>query len=328
MRELARSLKLRRLLDRATPVLDLAWLPATAAAGVHMRMLRETGLEKLGRSRALLNRIGVFPLEDHYYEPLFDTESLRGKLDDHPRDLPGQDLRVPDQLALLGALRFGDELRDLPRTGAGPGRFAYDNGNFGPGDAELLYSLLRHRKPKRVLEVGSGFSTLVARAALDRNASEGAPCRHQCIEPYEMPWLESTGATVVRRRVEDVDRSLFQELEAGDVLFIDTSHVIRPLGDVLTLHQQIVPSIPAGVLVHVHDVFTPYDYPERWLVDRICFWNEQYVLESFLQFNPQFRVVLAANLCWRQHREELLAACPVLAEDGSNQPKSFWFERV
>ena len=144
-----------------------------------------------------------------------------------------------------------------------------------------------------------------------------------------MSWLEGTGARIIRERVEQLDPEFFASLGPSDLLFIDSSHMVRPGGDVLFLLQRILPRVAPGVLVHIHDVFTPFDYPERWLVDKVCFWNEQYVLESFLSFNGSFRVVLALQWLYRTQPTALLAACPILARaGGTNPPKSFWIERV
>ncbi len=146
-----------------------------------------------------------------------------------------------------------------------------------------------------MVEVGSGNSTLIAAEAIRKNRAEDAAhaCQHVCVEPYEMPWLEDRGVEVVRQRVESLDPSFFSLLEAGDILFIDSSHVIRPEGDVLYLVQSILPVLNKGVYVHVHDIFTPYHYPPRWLFEKVLFWNEQYVLESFLAMNSGFSVVAA-----------------------------------
>src|SRR5690606_23330735 len=118
---------------------------------------------------------------------------------------------------------------------------------------------------------------------------------HICIEPFENPWLDASGATIIRRPLEEVDRDLFASLGDGDVLFIDSSHVIRPQGDVLIELLEIVPSLQPGVFVHVHDIFTPRDYPARWVKDEVRFWNEQYLLEALLSCSTSFRVVGALN---------------------------------
>ena len=310
------------------PALDPVLVPGTVVSGGYMRLLREFGLDALPRCRNLLSRLGVFPLRDHYYEPLFDLRSLRQRLEE-PRELPGLSFGVAEQLNELSRLRqWRGELPGFPLTGSGPGRYGYDNGNFGPGDAEILYCLVRAEKPRRIVEVGAGFSTLVLRGALAKNAAEGVECEHTAVEPFEMPWLEASGARVIRRKVEEVDLGLFLDLSDGDILFIDSSHMIRPGGDVLFLYQRVLPELKPGVFVHIHDIFTPYDYPALWLIDRICFWNEQYLVESLLAQNPKFAIHLALYLLFRQHFAEIASVCPVLADRTDNPPKSLWLRTV
>jgi hypothetical protein len=109
----------------------------------------------------------------------------------------------------------------------------------------------------------------------------GYTCEHICIEPYEAQWLEKLDVTTIREPVERLDKSLFRSLEKNDILFIDSSHMIRPQGDVLFEYLEILPILQSGVLIHIHDIFTPKDYLEEWLSQEVRFWNEQYLLEAF-----------------------------------------------
>ena len=282
---------------------------------------------KAPRSRAVLDRLNVALVRHHYYEPILYPSDLRHSLTEE-RPLPGLDLNGEGQLRLLEEFRYGPELAAIPRVVSARKRFGYRNDSFKAGDAELLYSMIRHFRPRRLYEIGSGHSTLMAREALSRNEEEGAPpCEHICIEPYEHDWLEEVAVKVVRSRVEDVDPALFEALDAGDILFIDSSHVIRPQGDVVHEYLDLLGRLKPGVLVHVHDIFTPRDYLESWVVKERRMWDEQYLLEAFLSFNREFEVICAANWLWRRHPERMAAACPVLAEEGG-EPGSFWFRRV
>lgn len=133
--------------------------------------------------------------------------------------------------------------------------------------------------------------------AVDKNINEfGIAVQHICIEPFEQPWLESMqGITVLRDRVEELDWDWSTELSAGDLLFVDSSHIIRPQGDVLIEYLQIFPKLSSGVYVHVHDIFTPKDYLESWIIDDVRFWNEQYLLEALLSNTSRYEVVAALN---------------------------------
>jgi len=268
----------------------------------------------------------VLPLRRHYYEPFIVAGDLRRPLDEE-RDLPGIEWNESGQLAALATLRFEEELRQLARPGSGVLEFRFGNGSFESGDAEYLYQTIRRNKPARVLEIGSGHSTLLARAAINMNRQEAASyaCQHICIEPYENPWLESAGVRVLRQRVEEVDRSLFEELGRNDLLFIDSSHVIRPQGDVVTEYLSILPRLRSGVIVHIHDVFSPRDYPAEWVLDKLLLWDEQYLLEAFLTCNRDWTIIGALNFLKHRHFDELKRVCPYLTSD--REPGSMYIRK-
>lgn len=282
----------------------------------------------LPRAQGMMDRIGAQVRSSHYYEPTYADSDLPSETQQE-RPLPGLDLNAEGQLALLAQFSFQEELRAIPLDKSRPDSFGYRNNMYSFGDAEILYNMIRLMKPRRMIEIGSGNSTLMARLAIDANLREdpGYRCAHFCIEPYEMPWLEGTGVTVLRQRVEQVDLEFFDALAVNDILFIDSSHVIRPFGDVLREFHEIVPRLAPGVLVHVDDVFTPRDYPDHWLRRERRLWNEQYLLESFLAFNSSFEVVCASNWLKHNHRDEFLRACPMMAHDPAQEPGNFWFRR-
>lgn len=278
-------------------------------------------------SRALLDHFNIAVLRHHYYEPVVFQGDLYKSLD-LERTLPGLKLDEARQLELIHQFHYRDELLNIPTNKVTPDKFGYNNGSYESGDAELLYDIIRHYKPKRIIEIGSGQSTLMAKIALSRNSAEGSQeCLHVCIEPYEQPWLESKEVNVIRKRVEFCDKSIFDTLEENDILFIDSSHIIRPQGDILYEYLEIIPVLKKGVLIHVHDIFTPRDYPRSWIVDDRRLWNEQYLLEAFLSFNSNFRILLAANWLNNNHFEKLTEACPVLMQQQGKQPGAFWFTR-
>lgn len=275
------------------------------------------------------DRAGVHFRSTAYYDPLY-AESELPEDTTGERILPGLDLDEAGQLALLERLRYRDELAQFPDCEPDGEAFGHRNVTYAYSDAESLYSMLRHFRPRRMVEIGSGISTCVASSALARNAAEtaGPACRHVCIEPYHGQGLERLGVELIRERVQDLDLALFHELEAGDVLFVDSSHVIRPFGDVLWIYQRIVPTLAPGVLVHVHDIFTPRDYPEKWLRRERKLWNEQYLLETMLMHSRRYRVRLAMSWLKHHHWEALAAAFPAAARRPEHPPGAFWFEIV
>jgi predicted O-methyltransferase YrrM len=315
------------VLERILRVVDWVLVLPIVPAALLLKFARLAGLDHLPVSRAALHAVGVLPVRRHYYEPYVDERSLHAPLDT-PRSLPGIDWNVDGQLAVLRQLRYRSELEHLEDDPSVPHGYRLQNPAFQHGDSEILYSLIRSRKPRRVVEIGSGFSTLVAAKALDRNGAEDPAYqpRHICVEPFEKPWLESVGVQVVRERVEALGTAFFASLGAGDLLFIDSSHMIRPQGDVLFEYLELLPTLRKGVIVHVHDIFTPRDYPRRWVIERHRYWNEQYLLEAFLSNNPEWRVLLGVNMMHADHFDEMSAACPHLTR--AHLPGSFYIEKV
>lgn len=313
--------------EKAPRWLDLALTPVAWAAGLAMKVAARID-HRLPTAQGVLDRSGLRVVRQHYYTPLVLEADLHRPLGE-ARALPGLDLNAAGQLALLEQFRFAEELLALPEH-PGPGIFHFRNPAYGFGDAEILYDMIRHFRPRRLVEVGSGWSTRLAALALRTNAARdpGYACRHVCIEPFEQPWLEAFGVEVVRQRVELVDRALFESLQAGDILFIDSSHVVRPQGDVVTEFLEILPTLAPGVLVHVHDVFTPRDYPAEWVLQERRLWTEQYLMEAFLAHNRDFEVICAVNWLAHNHRDKLAEAAPWLVQHPGLEPGAFWFRRV
>lgn len=320
-------MKTRRFARRLLVMgIDALILPAVGLAAILLKAVRRTGLHRLVLCRRMLLRLGVLPVRRHYYEPFSHPNDLRQSLD-RERRLTGINWNVGGQLQLLDRLRFEQELSDLdgaPKRGD----FRLNNGSFESGDAEYLYQITRLMKPRRVFEIGSGQSTLIARRALRRNEEEcpGYRCEHVCIEPFEAPWLEEMGVTTRRSRVEDLDIQLFSQLESGDLLFIDSSHVIRPQGDVVTEYLEILPMLKAGTIVHIHDIFSPRDYLHEWVNERLWLWNEQYLLEAFLTHNESWEVIGALNFLHHHHFDELKRVCPYL--NRAREPGSFYIRKL
>lgn len=317
---------MRALRSSLLSLADVAATPFVYAAGRLLRKVRATGVQRLPSCRSVLLELGVFPILNHYYEPQFDLRTLRRPLT-LERPLSGIDWNVDEQMALLHSMRFADELADTPVDKPGHLAFYLHNGAFESGDAEFWYQIVRLKKPRRIFEVGSGHSTLVAAQAIRRNQNEDPSyvCKHVCIEPYEMPWLERTTASVVRKKVEDLDAAYFSELEADDVLFIDSSHMIRPDGDVLFEYLELLPTLNTGVIVHVHDIFSPRNYPKECLVDAVRFWNEQYLLEAFVTHNSSWAIIGSLNYLRHHHYESLKSVAPFLTP--SREPGSFYIQK-
>lgn len=319
--------KLKQLIKKLLPLIDILVLPFVYISAFLLKMVRKAGVANLPLSKSAFMQVGVFPILNHYYEPLFDPRNLNYPLSD-ARALPGVDWNDREQLSLLEQFDFNEELNFIPINKVGELDFYVNNPAFTSGDAEYFYNLIRLKKPTKIYEIGSGYSTLLAAKAINQNKIDDSSyqCKHVCIEPYEMPWLEKIGVTVIRERVEQVDKELFLELGENDILFIDSSHIIRPQGDVLYEYLELLPILKAGVIVHIHDIFSPHDYLKQWVVEEVKLWNEQYLLEAFLTGNKEWKIIGALNYLHHTHYNELKRTSPFLKEN--REPGSFYIQKV
>ena len=248
----------------------------------------------------------------HYYEPIPDFRSITSEQLERRREFRSIDFGWDAQLQLLrdlSAFRIEFEAAD------------FKNDYFNGLDAAVLYSLIRHLRPRHVIEIGSGYSTRFAHKALTRNADGG---KLTCIEPHPEERLNGLrlSVEVIQKRVEEIDVDFFSCLEANDILFIDSSHTVKFGSDVCYEFLEVLPTLRPGVWVHVHDIFFPQDYPAEWLLKRRLALNEQYLLEAFLSFNREFQVALANHWLTLDHSS---AARELW--DGDAVSSSFWFYR-
>ena len=289
--------------------------------------------------QSLMERAGyVVARKTDYYSPLVSVADLKSTYErwSRPSALKGvhYDLEAMkrDLTALLA--RYLPEYAEIP-----PYEQLREIG-FGPGytavDALTLYMMIRHRKPKRYLEVGSGLSTYYCSLAAAKNASEGHPLEITCIEPYPFEKLNSIpDIQIIAKQVQDVDLSLFQQLEDGDVLFIDSSHVLRIDGDVPFLYLEVLPTLNVGVFVHIHDVAFPYNVPyppQLWVFgqDWPMLWNEAMLVQAFLCLNKSFQIVMSTPLVRHFDEEFLRERIPGYqsVDDNPNTFSSLWLRRV
>lgn len=318
---------MKQLTSRFPAIKDVIMAPFVYPAAWLLKKIRYTGVNNLPNCKNALMKIGVFPICDNYYEPQFDNRKTKQAFS-QDRPLPGIDWNTTEQLKMLAMFPFSQELADIPQEKPSTPNFHFNNGTFESGDAEYWYQLIRSIKPRRIFEVGSGNSTLMAIKAIRKNQEQDPTykCKHVCIEPYEMPWLEETGVSVIRNKIEDVELALFSELEENDILFIDSSHIIRPQGDVLFEYLELLPTLKKGVIVHVHDIFSPKNYLREWLEDEVRFWNEQYLLEAFLSHNSTWKIIGALNYLHHNHHEKLKSVAPFLTPD--REPGSFYIQKI
>jgi hypothetical protein len=262
----------------------------------------------------------------HFYQPIPDTQSLPQKLWDHPSELVGIDMNDSVQLDLLRNRfpKFRSEYEQLPTKPTGqPSRFHLNNDFFDGTDALVAYCMVRHFQPRLIIEIGSGFSSLIAAEAAAKNKSSALIC----IEPFPREFLRQRFPglhSLIEKKVEDIDLDFFSQLGPGDILFIDSSHTIKIGGDVNYLFLEVLPRLKPGVIVHVHDIFLPFDYRRDWVMEEFRFWTEQYLLQAFLTFNSEFEVLMANSYLGHYHMEDLKTTFPNSPWWGGG---SFWMRR-
>lgn len=267
----------------------------------------------------------------HYYSPIPDMAAIRHDeariFGEIPRQIAGIDLRETAQMELLE--QFARYYPDIPFAAQPqPGlRYHYDNPSYAYSDGLLLHCMLRHLKPRRLIEIGSGFSSC---ATLDTDQHFlGGQLQVTFIEPYpELLMSLITDAdrariTVIPKRLQDVDLDVFRALEAGDVLFVDSTHVSRIDSDVNRVFFDILPTLAPGVVIHFHDIFHPFEYPKEWIYFGRA-WNELYMLRTFLQYNSSFRVLLMNTFMTHFHRPFFETEMPLCLV---NTGGSIWLEK-
>jgi hypothetical protein len=280
---------------------------------------------------AVANR---FPL-GHYYSPLPDdrvlrTEPRRSQVwPTVPRETPGIDWRDESQRALCRSVFVAQKRLDFAHDPTADLTVFYTSNDQYPAlDAWVLEGLLRHLAPPRMIEIGSGFSSLVT-ARVNREYLDGA-MDFTCVEPYPRQFLVDgvPGLTqLIQQQVQDVPLPTFDALRDGDVLFIDTSHTVKTGGDVPWIYNQILPRLAPGVFVHLHDVFLPGDYPQPWVFEGWG-WNELYLVNSFLLFNSGYEIDFGAQWMIQRHRDEIIRAAPGYAEQEARGGGALWIRRT
>lgn len=252
----------------------------------------------------------LFAPPGHFYSPIPSIEGVRKHesrvFNQIPKDIPGVDLREPEQLALLQ--QFKQYCAQLPfKSEKSPGlRYHYDNPAYAYCDAISLFCMIRHLRPGKVVEIGSGYSSCVT---LDTNdLFFNGSIATTFIEPFPELLLslvkeeDRQSIEIIPSPLQDVRIEVFEQLSAGDILFIDSTHVSKVNSDVNRIFFEILPCLAPGVYIHFHDVFYPFEYPKEWIYEGRA-WNESYLLRAFLQYNKSFRIVLMTSFLYHFHRE-------------------------
>ena len=258
----------------------------------------------------------------HFYDPIPDTQLLPETLWTQPSELAGINMNDSMQLDLLRNhfSKFRVEYETVPAEPP-PGQLW----PFGGTDVLVAYCMVRHFQPRRIIEVGSGFSSVVLGQAAAKNKNSALIC----IDPFPREFVRKGNSiaalqSLMETKVQDVELDFFSQLESGDILFIDSSHTVKTGGDVNYLFLEVLPRLKAGVIVHVHDIFFPFEYRRDWMLEEFRFWTEQYLLQAFLIFNSEFEVLMANSYLNHYYLPNLKAAFPNLNRWIGG---SFWMRR-
>jgi predicted O-methyltransferase YrrM len=287
-------------------------------------------LHKVGFRR--LQKLGFHLQPNDFYSPVNDCEFLEANPDlwREPVTPAAIDWRVDAQLAVAREVaEHVEELRDVPAQPPGDGSaFGWDNGFWNNADAMVQYGLVRSRKPRRYVEVGCGWSSLLLARALKLNAAQGARAEVTLVEPYpnlaifaHLPKEWQVHRVILQR----ADLGIFERLEAGDIFFYDGSHCAKVASDVNWFFFRILPRLKPGVIIHLHDIFMPEEFPAQWVFERGQTWNEQYVLQAFLMNNSSYEILIANRFLLHHRRAEIEALHRGI------QPAlgcSFWMQKI
>jgi hypothetical protein len=262
----------------------------------------------------------------HFYHPIPDTRALPESTWTRPSGMAGLEMNDELQLDLLRNCfpRFRAEYENFATSApAEPDRFYFDNGRFSGTDALVAYCMVRHFRPQTIIEIGSGYSSLISGEAAARNGNAALVC----VEPFPLDFLKRGFPglrSLIRLKAEDLDLEFFDQLHTGDILFIDSSHTVKIGGDVNYLFLEVLPRLNPGVIVHVHDISLPFDYRREWVIDECRFWTEQYLLQAFLAFNSDFEILFANNYIASRYLKDFQKVFPKSPWWGGG---SFWMRR-
>ncbi len=247
--------------------------------------------------REELEKYKTYHPPGHYYSPVPDKEYVRknaGRIFDRSKnELAGIDLHKKEQFQLLETFRTFYKDLYFTNEKVGTNRYYYKNGLFSYSDAIFLHSMIRHLSPKRIIEAGSGYSSAVMLDTNEKNFNNSIDIL--LIEPYPVNLNKLTEGLpkhfkMLPAFVQDVPLDTFRTLEKDDILFIDSTHVSKAGSDVNYIIFEILPVLKSGVIIHFHDVFYPFEYPQEW-IEKGFAWNEDYMLRAFLMYNTEFEIV-------------------------------------
>ncbi|MCF8406041.1 MAG: class I SAM-dependent methyltransferase [Bacteroidales bacterium] len=265
----------------------------------------------------------------HYYSPIVDTDVAKKQesaIWSGKEEVKGVDLNVKEQKALIKD--FEQYYSELPFEDDESEKFRYyfKNTYYTYTDGIMLYSMMRHFDPAHIVEVGSGFSSAMM---LDVKDKFGLKTKLSFIEPYPdrlyslLSEKDKKENDVIVKDIQSVPLDFFKSLKKNDFLFIDSTHISKTGSDVNYLFFEVLPVLQKGVIIHVHDVFSSFEYPKEWVYQGRS-WNEDYLLRAFLMFNPSFKIKLFSHFM-HTHYSDVFKNLPLCYK---NTGGNIWIERI
>jgi predicted O-methyltransferase YrrM len=286
--------------------------------------------------RRVLARLHVAPWlfvpPGHFYSPIPDLDDVRRDeqrvFPPVPRELPGIALDEARQLAMLDKLQSYYDSQPFDAEKTRNLRYFFENPSYSYSDAIFLHCMIRYARPRRIIEVGSGYSSCVTLDTNELFFDNRIACTF--VEPY--PQLLRTllrdddlgRIEILDRGLQEITLDRFRALEANDILFIDSTHVAKIGSDVNYIFANILPALRPGVYVHFHDIVYPFDYPKEWIYEGRA-WTEAYLLRAFLTFNNAYEIVLFNTFLERFHRDRFARRMPLCLK---NEGGSIWLRRL
>lgn len=260
----------------------------------------------------------------HFYSVIPNRDArdkfLKTPMDE---DVRGIDLQESNQLRLMSELAKYQSSFPFPKEKTADFRYHCINDMYSYGDGFILHAMMRHFCPKKIIEIGSGFSSAMMLDTNERwfnNQIELTFIEPYCdrLKPLLRP--EDSNVKILEKPAQEVDFNIFETLQSGDFLFIDSTHVSKLGSDVNHIFFKILPKLAPGIFVHVHDVFWPFEYPKEWAKDN-RFWNELYILRAFLMGNNNYQITWFNNFIFHKNHKFFLETLPFCCQ---NSGANFW----
>lgn len=290
-------------------------------------------VSRTGIGISICRKFGFQPLLVHYYSPIPQYELIPESYFTTEQNFPGFKIDRQKINVVMETLASYQSECDWPERANNPSTYYSQNPNFGYSSAAILHSMIRAYQTKKIIEIGSGYSSLISLEAIKKNYPDNQ-YELICIEPFPSQWLTDICSShervkLLSKKAESVNLEVYLGLEENDILFIDSSHVAKLNSDVNFLFLQVLPRLSKNVIIHIHDIYIPYEYPQiHFYGQHKKFWNEQYMLQAFMTNNNQFEIIFPGYYVQSNMAEAFQATFPKYNSKIHRKTSSFWLKKV